>query len=75
MNLTFLFSEKQNYEEMFFGETVFTSPCLQVFSYNYGQTYYEISQPLLPFCDSVWCGFNNLTMKYQFPSTWLCLPN
>ena len=51
------------------------SPCHQVFSYEYGKPYYEISRPLLSFCDSVWCGFNDSTLKYQTPSTWLCLPN
>ena len=43
-------------------------------SYEYGKPYYEISRPIASFCDSVWCGFNNITIAYQSPSTWLCLP-
>ena len=70
----FFVSGKLDFEKIYF-EKIFSSPCLQVSTYNYGEAYYEISWPLLSFCDSVWCGFNNSILAYQNPSTWLCLPN
>ena len=73
--LSYFVLEKPKLEDMKLAKTIFTSPCLQVYSYKYKEPYYEIFRPISAFCDSVWCGFNNSTLEYQVPSAWLCLPN
>ena len=55
------------------------NPCLQVAKYDIDSGghghFYEIIEPIVPFCSFVWCGFDENVFINQKVSTWTCLPN
>ena len=38
------------------------------------RTYHEIVIYFVPYCDSVWCGFDYETIKRNNITPWTCLP-
>ena len=54
------------------------NPCVQVAMYdtdsrNSGQ-YHEVINPQIPFCETVWCGFNKNIAIFKHISDWSCMP-
>ena len=50
-------------------------PCRQVQAYEYGQPYYELANPITPFCGSIWCGFGEEIASNNTVSRWMCYPD
>ena len=53
------------------------NPCVQVATYNSDRTnqslYYEIIDPIVPFCWFVWCGFNEKVFTTKQVTPWTCM--
>ena len=57
-----------------------TEPCIQVSLYNAtlhdsSIIFHEIVEVIIPFCEFVWCGFDNETMKARQLTAWDCMPS
>ena len=57
-----------------------TEPCIQMFLYNAtlhdsSIIFHEIVEVIIPFCEFVWCGFDNETMKTRQLTAWDCMPS
>ena len=53
------------------------NPCVQVAMYDidvggHGH-FFEIVEPIVPFCSFVWCGFDEDVFINQKVSTWTCM--
>lgn len=54
-------------------------PCMQLAMYDteeggYGR-YHELVNPLVPFCEFVWCGVDKNTLDNRHISVWNCMPS
>ena len=57
-----------------------TEPCIQVSLYNAtlhdsSIIFNEIVEVIIPFCEFVWCGFDNETMETRQLTAWDCMPS